>query len=116
MNTVELVGRTTKDITVSVKGETKMARFTIAVNEGKDKTVFIPVTAFGKTAENMVKYVGKGSLISVEGHVSVSRNEDKMYINIVANKVEYLSTKKPGTANTAETGAVPDVTYDDIQF
>ena len=110
MNTVALVGHTTKDLVLVVKGETKMVKFTVAVNEGKDKTTFIPVKAFGKTAENMVKYVGKGSLISVEGHVSVSHNEDKMYINIVANKVEYLSTKKP--ANTA----VPEVTDEDIQF
>lgn len=115
MNTLQLVGRTTKDITVSVRGETKMARFTIAVSEGKDKTVFIPVTAFGKTAENMAKYVGKGSLISVEGHIATGRKDERMYINIVANKVEYISTKKPGTANAADT-TVPEVTYDDIQF
>lgn len=112
MNKVELVGRTTKDVTVSVKGETKMAKFTIAVNEGKDKATFIPVTAFGKTAENMAKYVGKGSLISVEGHIATGRKDNKMYINIVANKVEYISTKKPGTADTA----VPEVTDEDIQF
>lgn len=114
MNKVTLTGRTTKDIALSVKGGTKIARFSIAVEGGKDKTVFIPVTAFGKTAENLSKYVGKGSLVAIEGHISVNRKEDKMYMSIVADRVEYLSTKKPGAK--ADESFVPEVTDEDIQF
>lgn len=114
MNTIELAGRTTKDVVLAVKGETKIARFAVAVNEGKDKTVFIPVTAFGKTAEAMSKFAGKGSLIAVSGHISVSHKDEKMFMNIVADRVEFLATKKPGASK--EEPFVPEVTDEDIQF
>lgn len=112
MNTVELVGRTTKDITVAAKGETKMARFTIAVSEGKDKATFVPVTAFGKTAESMAKYVGKGSLVSVVGHISVGHVNDKMFVSITADKVEFLATKKPQATSVPDSNPVNDETID----
>lgn len=98
MNTVTLIGRTTKDVELSIKGETKITRFSLAINEGKDKTDFIPVNAFGKTAETLSKYVGKGSLISVEGHIRISHKDEKTFMNIVADRVEFLATKKPGEA------------------
>lgn len=109
MNEVKVIGRTTKDISLSASGETKMARFSVAVNEGKDKVTFIPMTAFGKNAEAMAKYIGKGSLIAVTGHISVSHKADKMYVNIMADRIEYLAIKKPEA--TENYGSVPDINF-----
>lgn len=97
MNKVELVGRITRDTEV----KNGVAHITVAVNEGRDKdgnekATFVPVTVFGKTAENVAKYAGKGSLVSVEGKISVNHKDDKMYVGVAAARVEFLATKKPG--------------------
>lgn len=110
MNRVEITGRITKDAVVN----NGAARITVAVNEGRGKdgnerTAFIPVTVFGKTAENVAKYAGKGSLVAVEGKISVSYKDDKMYVGVVGSRVEFLATKKPGEKHA-------EVSEDDIKF
>lgn len=99
MNKVELIGRTTKDVNVETKNGIKYAKLTVAVDEGKDRTTFVPVSAFGRVAEGLESYVGKGSLIAVSGRVNVSHIDDRLYVNIVASRIEYLATKKPGVSN-----------------
>lgn len=118
MNRVQLVGRTTKNISIEKTNDSVYAKFTLAINEGKDRNgneraTFVPVTAWGKVAEGLVKYVGKGSLVAVEGRISASHKNEKMYIGVVATRVEYLATKKPG-----ETTAVKEHAFaeEDIQF
>lgn len=114
MNKVQLVGRTTRNIgVVSVNGNV-YAKFTVAINEGKDKdgnerATFVPVTAWGKVAEGLAKYVGKGSLVGVEGRIYVNYSEEKMFMRVAATRVEYLATKKPVTE-------MPKISDEDIQF
>lgn len=102
MNTVQLIGRITKDLELrkTEKGEAFLG-FTIAVNEySKDKeyTNYIDCITFGKTAENMSKYLLKGSLISVEGSVSsrtIEKEDHKETIlSIKALQVNFLETNK----------------------
>ena len=68
MNTVNLIGRLTKDpelkYTSNRKGNT---RFTLAVSRNKDETDFINCVAWEKTAENIAEYFKKGSQIAVQG-------------------------------------------------
>lgn len=72
MNKVILMGRLTKDPEVRYsQGEkaTAIARFGLAVESGykdKKRTDFFNMTALGKTAETMEKYVPKGTKIIVE--------------------------------------------------
>lgn len=78
-NVVVLVGRLVRDVEVRyTSNELAIAKMTVAVDSGfgeKKKTNYIPVTAFGKTAEFCGKYLGKGRLVSVEGNIATGSYE-----------------------------------------
>lgn len=78
---------------------TCVANFTIAVDKWSPKTGksadFIRITAFGKIAENMERFCGKGQMLGVVGKLdtgSYEKDGQKHYTtNVVADKVEFLS-------------------------
>lgn len=92
-------GRLTKDPEVRYSGQTAIARFTIASDrrfhkEGEQEADFLPVTAFGKTAEFIEKYFVKGMKILISGRVQVDQYKDKegnnrSSLNIIAEEVEF---------------------------
>jgi len=72
------------------QGNTPMAvtRFRLAVDrrykrEGEPSADFLNMVAFGKSAENIGKYFGKGSMILIESHVQMgtftNREGQKVY-------------------------------------
>ena len=66
MNKITLIGRITKDLELKHIGEKNTAnvKFNLAVDNyenGQKGADFIPVTVWGKQAENLCKYCGKGS-------------------------------------------------------
>ena len=74
MNNTNLVGNLVRDpkLTYSSENKTPITRFTIAVNEGqgdKEKTHFVPVTAFGTLAENVSDSLRKGMRAIVIGRL-----------------------------------------------
>ena len=78
MNHIALIGNICKDIEVRyTQGNEPMAvaRFSVAVqrktknSQGQYDSDFISCIAFGKTAENISKFFGKGSKIGVEGRI-----------------------------------------------
>lgn len=84
MNTTQLIGRLTKDPETKYTGETQMAitNFTLAIDrqytKGKEKeTDFIRCKAFGKTAELIDKYAGKGGRLGVTGRIQTGSYKDK---------------------------------------
>ncbi|AOG59977.1 single-strand DNA-binding protein [Spiroplasma helicoides] len=100
MNSVNLIGRITKDpeLRTSSTGKSYVA-FTLAVSEyggGKEYTNFIPCFAWEKTAENLARYVKKGGQIAVEGNVNVRQdNNNGQYstqVTIRANRVQFLGS------------------------
>ena len=95
MNKVLLCGRTCSEWKTRKYGEGKtFVTNTIAIQEGKDKTEFVSVTAFGKTAEVLYKYVKKGDMVLVEGsiHTSVSEKDEKKqyFTTVVVLRAELL--------------------------
>ncbi|AUB31085.1 single-stranded DNA-binding protein [Spiroplasma floricola] len=103
MNSVNLIGRITKDPELRSSSNSKsFVAFTLAVNEfsgGNQFTQFIPCFAWEKTAENLAKFVKKGAQISVEGAINVRQeNNNGQFSQIVtvrANRIEFLG----GTGN-----------------
>lgn len=108
LNQVVLVGRTTKDIELKYVGEKQQARaaFTLAVDrsyknhQGQSETDFIRCVAWGKTAENMQKYCGKGSLIGVSGRLRsdsyMNQQQERVYVTeITVENVQFITTKEP---------------------
>ena len=102
-NKVFLLGRLTKDVEVKYAASTQMAigRMTLAIDDGfgeKKKTNFIPVVAFGKTAENCEKFTGKGLRVAVEGKIQTGFYEDKdgkrvNTTDVIADRIEFVDWK-----------------------
>lgn len=111
INNVVLVGRLTRDLELRYTTSNKAAvNFTLAVNRnfknerGKFPADFIGCTAYGKQAENMARFLNKGSLIGVEGRISTRNYQGKdgktVYITeVIADKVNFLESKKQGNNN-----------------
>ena len=105
MNKVLLIGRLTADPKVEYtnNAQTARAKFCLAVDRGKDRngemqTDFPLITAWGKTAEIVDKYVHKGNRIAVEGKIitgSYEKDGRKIYTtDIYAERVEFLESRR----------------------
>ena len=82
MNSVNVIGRVTKDIELRYlpANNTAVCSFSIAVNDGfgdKQKTYFFNCQAWQKTAENIVKFFSKGDLIGLSGKLATRDWTDK---------------------------------------
>lgn len=101
MNKVLLVGRLTADAKAQQKNETKVAYFTLAINSGKEKVDYVELTAFNQQANFVSEYCNKGTLVSVEGHLSNSSYEKEgntIYkMSIIVDRLEKLSGTKKET-------------------
>lgn len=88
MNEFILAGNITKtpEIRVSKNGENKYTFVTIAIN-GKEKTDYLDVTIFGKTAETIVQYCEKGCPLTVQGYMKQGTKDNNYRITLVASKV-----------------------------
>lgn len=78
---------------------TAVAHFPMAVSLGKDKTMWLDVTVWGKQAENVNQYLDKGSQVSVSGYLTEDVWEDdegrkRKKIKVIANIVGFLGSPK----------------------
>lgn len=116
MNTVNLIGRLTRDIEVRyTESGTAVASFAIAIDrpprqDGNKETDFPRVIVFGKTAENCAKFLKKGLLVGVEGRIQTgsytNREGQTIYTtDVVANRVEFLEWRDD--KNASAQAAVP---------
>lgn len=105
MNKTFLIGRLTKDPELRYSNNNAaIVNFTIAIDrqytnqQGKKETDFINIVAFQKQAENIKKYVFKGSLVAVDGRIQTRNYDDKdgkkVYVTeVVADRVQFLDSK-----------------------
>lgn len=99
-NKVTLVGRISTDLELRYTGSNKAyCRFNLAVNRMNEGTDFIPVTVWGKPAENLVQYQNKGSLILVDGSISMNNYTDKDGNNrtsfeVMTSNVQFLGSRR----------------------
>ena len=123
MNSVQLIGRLTKDVEVRyTQGQTAVAKFSVAVDRlTKEKqTDFIPVTVFGRQAETCGQYIGKGSKVAVEGRIQTGKYNDKdgrtVYTtDVIANRVEFLDSRKEHISDE-QIGAQFEMVSDPVPF
>lgn len=113
MNRAVLVGRLTKDPELRyTQSGIAVANFTIAVNrrfarEGEQSADFIPVIVWQKAAENVAKYLSKGSQVAVEGRIQTSSYDNKdgqrvFRTEIVADQVEFIGSKGASTGGSKD--------------
>ena len=112
MNSVQLIGRLTRDPEVRyTDGGASIARFSLAVDrrfkqENGADADFINIVAFGKTAEFIEKYFHKGMKIALNGRIQTGNYTDKdgkkVYTtDIVAENVEFCESKGNSANNDA---------------
>lgn len=101
MNSVVITGNITRDIELKYSSsQTAVVRFTVAVSRRRkeDGADFINCVAFGKTAENMDKFLHKGSKVGVKGRLQTgSYMKDEIKINttdVIADEVEFLDSRQ----------------------
>ena len=99
MNKVILAGRTCAEWKTHKYGDNKsFVTNTIAIQESKDKSEFVSINAFGKTAEILYKFVKKGDMVLVEGsiHTSISKKDGKTsyFTTVVVLRAELLPNSR----------------------
>ena len=124
MNSVNLIGRLTKDPEIRWSGEMAVATFTVAIDrptkQGQEKKADFPrVTVFGRQAENCEKYLAKGRLIGIQGRIQTgsftNRSGETVYTtDVIADRVEFLewgeknNERQPQSRTEAHNDSVPD--------
>lgn len=115
VNKVILMGNLTRDpeLRYTPKGSA-VAEIGLAVNRKvsdgngnwSDETTFVDVTVWGKTAENVGKYLNKGRGVFVEGRLQLDTWEDKQTgqkrskLKVVGENVQFLPSAREGSAES----------------
>ena len=109
INQVVIGGRLTSKPTVRVAGSSKVATFSLAVNDGygeKEHTSFVDCQVWGKTAEFAEKYLDKGRLVAVIGRLQQDRweKDGKNFskLSVVGTTLEALEKKEDKDKNLDE--------------
>ncbi|WP_411954346.1 single-stranded DNA-binding protein [Alkalibacillus sp. S2W] len=124
LNRTVLVGRLTKDpeLRYTANG-VAVANFTIAVNrpfsnqQGEREADFINCVIWRKQAENLASYMGKGSMVGVDGRIqtrSFDNQEGKRIFmtEVVAESVQFLESRN---SNQGKQGGQPGNTSNQAQ-
>lgn len=81
--------------------------FSVAVKREfkKDESDFINCKAFGKTAETMSTYLGKGTAFNIEGRIQTGSYEnskgDRVYTtDVIVERFEFIATNRNETNNS----------------
>lgn len=121
MNNVVLIGRIVKkpELQYTPNTQTAVTSFSIAVDRRDEGADFIKVTAYGKRAESICRYMDKGRQIAVQGRLRTGsykdRNGNTVYTTeVIIDNDEFLGGKQE-TAPSAP-ARVPDIDYDETAF
>lgn len=110
LNKAILNGRLTKapELKQTQNGKS-VCSFTIAVDRNRDreKTDFVPIVAWGKTAEFVNQWFGKGDLITIVGRIEVRNYEDKNGNKRTATEVIAEEVLFGGIKNTTSASEKP---------
>lgn len=101
MNHVTLIGRITHNLVLRETNSGKhYVFFSIAINDMNNRTDYVNCVAWNRVAENMAKFVGKGSLIAVAGRITTRKdNRDQNIMEVSANSVSFLDSRRKDFAN-----------------
>lgn len=121
MNKVILIGRLTADPELRyTPSGTPASTVTVAVDRlpNKDGEVvadFIRCVVWGKSAENLARYMSKGRQLAIEGRLQVrswEQNGSKRWATeVIAERVQYLGGKQAGDRAPMNDYAAPQNEY-----
>jgi single-strand DNA-binding protein len=123
LNQVTLIGHVASDVELRfTQSETAVTDIRLAVNQRRkqgekwvDDPVFLTCVLWGKTAETADQYLSKGSLISIQGRLTVDQWEDRdgkkqSTVKVTADRMQMLGApngkaKKASEAQQEPVGA-----------
>lgn len=101
LNQIVLVGRLVSDPQINeTENGNKVSYITLAVprsyknSEGIYETDFVPCKVGYPMCDNVKEYCKKGDLLGIKGRIQTKQEEDKNIIEIVAERVTFLSSRK----------------------
>lgn len=114
LNQIILVGRLTKDVVINkTESGKKIANLSLAIPrsfknmDGVYDTDFIDCILWENIAINTSEYCHKGDIVGIKGRVQsrlIEENDTKRnIIEVVAEKVTFLTSKKEDTSNEDKT-------------
>lgn len=121
MNQINLIGR------IGMQPELKtldsgnsVTSFNLAVKGRGDKTTWIRICAWNKTAELITKFCAKGEMIGITGRLDVRdyevNGEKRTAYEVIAEQIHFCGSKKQDApAQQNDFGAPVDLT-DDLPF
>ena len=107
MNVITLTGNLGRDFDIIDAGSTTIAKNVLAVRRdfkdkktGEYETDWIPLTAFGKTAEIMNQHLSKGSKVEIVGKLQANNYTDKdgnkrTSYDVIVNSFGFLDSASP---------------------
>lgn len=140
MNQVNLIGNLTKDTSLTyTQSGTAVLKNGVAVRRDKDRTDFINIVAFNKTAELIANHFSKGNQIGITGSIqtgSYTNSEGKTVYttDVLVSAISFINGNKKNeqpenggynapTRNTrvgddpfANGGQTIDISDDDLPF
>ena len=123
MNNVNILGRLTRDVDLRMTASNlAVGRFNVAVDRrlSKEKRMeaennnqptadFINCIAFGKTAEVIGQYFGKGNKIAITGHIqtgSYEKDGQRIYTtDVVVDSFDFVESNSSSTKTNQENTA-----------
>lgn len=124
-NKVLLLGNLTRDPQLSyLPSQTAVVDFGLAINrkwkskdgEAKEEVCFVDCRAFGKTAENLNKWLAKGHPLFVEGRLAFDSwmaqdGTKRSRHRVIVENFQFLPTDTPKQESPEKSNANPD--YDE---
>jgi single-strand DNA-binding protein len=121
MNRVTLYGNLTRDVELRPVGEQNVGSFSIAINrrwktpqgEQREETTFVDCEAWGKLADTIAQWYGKGRGILVEGRLKLDTWDDKKTgekrsrLKVVVEGFTFTGTKPDAQGNGGQAQAAP---------
>lgn len=120
LNMVALTGRLTRDSDIKYSsGGMAIGKFSIAVNRGVKKgdrweseASFFDCTLFGKSAENLSKYLTKGQQVAINGELQQERwekdGQQRSRVSIIVQSVVLIGGEKSqNQSNSSQSTTTP---------
>ena len=110
-NSITLQGNLARDAQPLNSTGKARTRLVIAANYGhgeNQKVDFIDVTVFGTTAENAARYLKKGAVVLIDGHLTQNiydpgNGEEKIYkLEVIGDRVQFGAKTEPRKGNRGQ--------------
>jgi len=117
LNKVTLMGNITRDIELrNLPGGQAIAQIGLAINrqwqdkdgQKKEEVTWVDCEAWGKTAEVMHKFLGKGRPVYIEGRLKLDQWDDKesgqkrSKMKVVIDNFQFIDSKPEGERDTQQ--------------